>query len=358
MKTLTGEGGLNAIEKVGGVAEAFFFLDRTAAYPNATGARIRKTYEQLSEGPKTGRVLFDELKKECWRLPRAKRPYGEGEFHAHLRYLVRNERLNVVPLGQLSPGAARGLRADLNNALTGVASGRSGNAPLLHEVERVAKYVSGEHKKPLKKATPPMALLVRVFAVWASKDTGLPGMAWSRLYAKVCNARNDVAHTGTEAVSLRIWTTTLATVLMEALAGVAGEGAMSKIRDVMVTNPACAHGWQTVADVRRTMLVNDYSELPLAQGAAGAYWRAVTARNLAAYLAEDREKKLGKTLDEATIEGRDSLETDRLRTTRETTLIRDVWAASNGEATLPLVVTREESGGVAAVGIVTSFDML
>ena len=358
MRPVTGEDGLRKIEQVGGVSDAFFVLDRTAAYPKASGERIRKTYAQLSGCPKTGRVLFDELEKEHWQLPRAGRPYGQGEFRDHLRYLVRNERLHVVPLGQLSPGAARGLRADLNDALTGVASGRSGNAPLLHEVERVAKYVSGEHKKPLKRAAPSMALLVRVFAVWASKDTGLPGMAWKRLYTKVCDARNDVAHTGTEAVSLRIWTTTLTTVVMEALLGVAGEGSMSKIRDVMVTNPACAHGWQTVADVRRTMLVNDYSELPLADGASGAYWRAVTARGLAAYLAKDREKKLGKTLDEATKEGPESLEIDKLRTTRETKLVRDVWVVSNGEATLPLVVTREESGGVAAVGIVTSFDML
>ena len=74
---------------------------------------------------------------------------------------------------------------------------------------------------------------------------------------------------------------------------------MNRLKDVMVADPVLAHGWQTVADVRRTMLVNDFSELPLSDGASEGTWETVKAKGLAAYLASEREVRLGRTLDAA-----------------------------------------------------------
>ena len=358
MMLSSGDDGVAAIERVGGAGNAFFAVEPRGRYPAAPGARIAKTYSQLSEGPKTGRVLFDELESEDWQLPRAGRRYRWNEFRRHLRHLVQRERLHVVPLGQLSPHAARGLRSDLKAALTRFASGRAQIEALLHEVERVAKYVSGDHKKPLGKAGRAMGTLVKQFAVWAVKETGLPGMSWGRLYQEVLEARNDIAHTGTEAVLAGSRTAALATVLMEALVRVAEEGAVNRVRDVMVGDLVCAHRWQTVADIRRTMLVNDYSELPLSGAGSESGWKTVTARNLAEFLATDRTVKLGLTLDQALEKSDAPIQLCEARTAAEKASVRDVWDEADEESGLPLIVTRQGSGGPIAVGIVTPFDLL
>lgn len=354
----TGEDGVAAIERAGGVECAFFAVEPRGGYPMAHGARIVKTYSQLSKGPKTGRILFRELEREDWQLPRARRRYRRSEFHRHLRQLVERERLHVVPLGQLSPYAARCLRANLKSALTQFASGRARVEPLLHEVERVAKYVSGDPKKSLGRAGQAMGTLVKQFATWAVKDTGLPGMSWGRLYQEVVAARNDIAHTGTEAVLAGTRTAALATVLMDALVRVAEEGAMNRVRDVMVGDPVCAHRWQTVADVRRTMLVNDYSELPLSGGGSKSRWKTVTARSLAAYLATDRTAKLGLTLEQALEKSRPPLQICEAPTAAEKAPLREVWDAVGEKSELPLIVTRQAPDGPIAVGIVTPFDLL
>ena len=266
--------------------------------------------------------------------------------------------MHVVPLGQLSPHAARGLRSDLKAALTRFASGRAPLEPLLHQVERVAKYVSGDHTKPLGKAGKAMRTLVKQFAAWAVTETGLPGMSWGKLYQEVLEVRNDIAHTGTEAVLAGTRTTALATVLMDALARVAEEGAVTKVRDVMVGDPVCAHRWQTVADVRRTMLVNDFSGLPLSGEGSESGWKTVTARNLAAYLAMDRKTKLGLTLDKALKKGNPPLQLCEAPTAAEKASVWEVLHEAGEESGLPLIVTRGGSGGPIAVGIVTPFDLL
>ena len=354
----TGEDGGAAIERAGGVECAFFAVEPRGEYPLAPGVRIAKTYSQLLKGSKTGRVLFDELEMEGWQLPLARRRHRRSEFHQHLRHLVEQERLQVVPLGQLSPHAARGLRGDLKAALTRFASRQAPIEALLHEVERIAKYVSGDPKKPLGKAGKAMGTLVKQFAVWAVKETGLPGISWGRLYQDVVAARNDIAHTGTEAVLAGTRTAALATVLMEVLVRVAEEGAVNRVRDVMVGEPLCAHRWQTVADVRRTMLVNDYSGLPLSGGGSELGWKTVTARGLAEYLTTDRTAKLGLTLEQALKESQPPLQLWEVPTATEGASLPDVWDGAGEKWGLPLIVTRGGPDGPIAVGIVTPFDLL
>ena len=358
MELKTGEGGLSLAELAGGIANAVFARDPAGGYPDPSGERITKTYCQLSNGPKTGDALFAELEREDWHLPLAGRRYRLSEFHGHLRYLVRRERLHVVSFGRLTPDAARGLRSDLKSGLTSVASGRGGIAPLLHEVERVAKYANGSHRATLGSARESMWNLVGVFAGAALKNSGLRGMPWDRLYCEVRSARNDIAHTGTEAALARLRVTGLAVVLMEALLGVAREGEVNRLRDVMVADPVCAHRWQTVADARRTMLVTDFSVLPLDDGACGLVWKTVTARNLAAYLANDRTARLGRTIEQAMTEESDPLRIHDAPTASEKTPVCEVWRKLGKEANLPLFVTREGAGERKVVGIVTSFDLL
>ena len=264
-----------------------------------------------------------------------------------------------MALGRLSMDAARELRRDLKAALTQAANGRSGTGELLHQVERIAQYVTGNRKATLETALEAMRTLVELSAGWATGDAGLREMPWQALYRKVKNVRNDIAHTGTEAVLARTLVMASATVLLDALSGVAGENEMKTVKDVMVTGPVCAHPWQTVADVRRTMLVTDYSELPMADRGSGKGWEMVTAEKLAMFLAEDeRGRRLGLRLDEARKERDNRLEVHDATMVCENKPMHEFRAGTRARPDLPVVVTRCTSDGPMLVGIVTAFDLL
>ena len=273
--------------------------------------------------------------------------------------------------GLLTHGAARTLRTDVKCALTAVASGREGVATLLHQIERVAKYACADHEASLGKAEDALHKLVAEFAGFAIEGTRLGQMGWKRLYKLVKDARNDIAHTGTEAVLAETRTMALASVLLEALLGAGGDDGMTKLGEVMVANPVCAHEWQTVADLRRTMLVTDFSELPVAGCTTSGVWLTVTADRLATYLGSDeneRRERMGRTLAEARKEACRLLKLYCAPTATADTLVRDIPKRKGDGLNLPLMVTGDgrragtkpsaaENGGTP-LGIVTAFDLL
>ena len=171
----------------------------------------------------------------------------------------------LTQISELDPDAACELRRDLKGALTAFASGRGSVESLLHQIERIARYVTGKPDVALGRARKRMKRLVRCFAPALIDNTGLPGVRWDDLYSAVVEGRNDLAHTGTEAALVGVRVATLATVLLAALAQVAKDKGAGEVKDIMVSNPVFAHGWQTLADLRRTMLVNDFSVLPLSE---------------------------------------------------------------------------------------------
>ena len=258
----------------------------------------------------------------------------------------------------LSVEAARGLRADLKGALTGFANGRGSVEAVLHEIERIAQYVSGKPHVTLRQATKPMKRLVRRYAPGRLVDTGLPGVGWDELYDRVVDGRNDIAHTGTEAALAGTRVATLATVLSAVLTELARNEDMVRVRDVMVSNPVCAHGWQTIADLRRTMLVNDYSALPLSRGPEDdGTWGCVRAEELAAFIAREDRSARGFTLAEVRADERGvSLSIYPANVVQECSPVKTL----PGEAVpqLPVVVTRTVDGRSEIVGIVTAFDLL
>ena len=257
----------------------------------------------------------------------------------------------------LSVQAARELRGDLKGALTGFANGRGSVEALLHQIERIAKYVSANPDIALGQAKNAMTQLVCRYAPVRLEDSGLPGVRWDDLYRGVVNGRNDIAHTGTEAALAGTRTAALATVLLAALAEAAKGKGMSTMKDVMVSNPICAHGWQTLSDLRRTMLVNDYSALPLSEWRGDkTTWACVRAEELAAYLAQERGAR-GRTLAEAQ-SGHCCSEMDfyPAATVRETTSVDNVLG--QGALGLPVVVTKCVGERHEIIGIVTAFDLL
>ena len=108
-------------------------------------------------------------------------------------------------------------------------------------------------------------------------------------------------------------------------------------------NPVCAQAWQTLADVRRTMLMHDYSTLPLEDGNCrnNDGWKVLRAGSLGEYLLEDRDDRLGERI-------RDSkLPRELVPKVTSSTLIKDV-------TDLPVIV----ADGNGLLGIVTAFDLL
>ena len=258
----------------------------------------------------------------------------------------------------LSTRAGRGLRGDLKDALTGFANGQASVETVLHEIERIAKYVSGRPQISLGQARKPMKRMVRRYAPGRLADTGLPGVAWDALYSGVVTGRNDIAHTGTEAALAGTRVATLATVLLAALTELAKTGGLGRVKDVMVSNPICAHDWQTLADLRRTMLVKDYSALPLSEGPEeDGTWGCVRAEELAAFLARLDRGARGCTLVKArTDDCGVSMSVYAAHVVHEDTPLETLLGEVAPE--LPVVVTRPIGERCEIVGIVTAFDLL
>ena len=260
----------------------------------------------------------------------------------------------------LDPEAAQGLRRDLKAALTDFATGNGGTFQLLNQIERVVKYVCNDPKITLEKAKCCMRKFIEKHA--CEGETGLPGVDWARLYCYVKDHRNDIAHTGTEAARAGTHTAALVTVLLDALldAGRKEEQAM-QISEIMVANPTCAEKWQTLADIRRTMLVNDFSVLPLRDSEGGDKWQVVRAEELAAYLLvkdkkcrEKRNKeRLGCAINEKK-EVHQRLKLYCVKIAAEDKPVKELLV-EDGRVSSTIVVTNKDNH---LVGIVTAFDHL
>ena len=131
-----------------------------------------------------------------------------------------------------------------------------------------------------------------------------------------------------------------------------------KISEVMVASPTCAEKWQTLADIRRTLLVNDFSVLPLRDGECGDKWKVVRAEELAVYLLVEDKKRNKETLDCAIGKGGDEkLELHCVKTADKS---KEVEELKENEKSVPsaIIVTTECQNKHHIVGIVTAFDLL
>lgn len=246
---------------------------------------------------------------------------------------------------KLTPVAARALRQDLRTAAVRFVAGGASLASVHHQIERIAKHLT-RPKATLGEARCYMRSLVRENAPHMLEETGLPGWSFADLYDSVTDARNDLAHSGTAAALADTRTAALAFVLLEALMT---PNTSTTAGEIMVSNPVCAQGWQTLADVRRTMLMHDYSTLPFNPNGGGGScdrWVLVHAKDLGEHLLDDRDKRIGEALGASSI---------RLRTVQTACpdtplegLVRHV----------PVLVTDDGSEHGALLGIITAFDLL
>ena len=215
---------------------------------------------------------------------------------------------------------------------------------LVVAIEALGKALPGRSDVALHKVE---CCLIAFSAQWAPDgetedptSSPLPAML-----ERVRRQRNDYAHEGTAARRLARQAAEVALQLERALLNAETEGRPMKMRDVMITPVICAEDWQTLAHVRRIMLLHEFTILPYRQQGEGWTFVDATAVVRALYAGEGR--RLDLTVMAAVERGRLNV------TCARTAGVEAAVDHSTPETTL--VVTDPCQ---AVVGLVTPFDLL
>jgi hypothetical protein len=122
----------------------------------------------------------------------------------------------------------------------------------------------------------------------------------------------------------------------------------------MIKNPVVAESWYMIADLRREMLANSFSFLPLYYN---NHWHLISDTNLMLFLNrpldEKRDNLLSMTIEAAITEGRLSLIT--AKTCESMDSIKDLIEEIEEH---PVLVTKKVDNDENIVGIVSAFDLL
>ncbi len=168
---------------------------------------------------------------------------------------------------------------------------------------------------------------------------------YKQLFDTVRRARNDSVHTGAFIRHHTVRLVELLLVFEEALFMCA-----RCAEDLMVQNPVVAELWHNVASVRRAMLSNSFSYLPVRD--VEGNWKVVSDHAVARYLAENRDG-LGTQLSTA-IE-RNALPLLTCTHVRRDDAITDIVNTIGHE---PVLVVETSEGQQRLLGILTAFDLL
>ena len=148
-------------------------------------------------------------------------------------------------------------------------------------IERIAVYLTGRIED-LKGYADPVAEQARRSPLAEDIPNQLP--AWHAPFVTLCDlvrtARNDALHEGAFARHLTRHAVELMIVFEDALM----EEAFGA-RDFMVRDLVCAFPWQPISSVRRNMLENSFSFLPMAaEPTVAPRWKLVSDFSLASFL--------------------------------------------------------------------------
>jgi CBS domain-containing protein len=163
-------------------------------------------------------------------------------------------------------------------------------------VERLGSYLliaDGD----LGKFRPVMENLARESPLAFEAERACPEchVSFTTLYEEVRVGRNHAMHHGAVARNLAKHAQELALIMEDALMSSA-----IKAREFMVRNPTCAELWEPLSAIRRTMLLNAYSFLPVRL--TNGQWKLLSDADVVAFTrraAADRKRRLLLRLDEA-----------------------------------------------------------
>lgn len=174
---------------------------------------------------------------------------------------------------------------------------------------------------------------------------------FSTLYEIVKTARNEAMHEGAYARHLTKNSTELSLILEDAL--MAGS---FYARDFMVRDPVCANMWQPISAVRRAMLINSFSFLPIALNSnSHIEWKLLSDYSVASYLRGvnsngERNRRLALKLSEAVKQK--AIDLVDAKSCGPEAPVTDVLLKSQGRPVLVIGSKRE------LLGIITPFDVL
>jgi CBS domain-containing protein len=219
-------------------------------------------------------------------------------------------------------------------------------------IERIGVYLTGRIEG-LGKYVESIAASASRSPLAESIPAQLPDWhtTFTTLYSLVQHARNDALHEGAFARHLTNNAVELALVLEDALMA----DAVNALH-FMVKDPVCARWWQPISSVRRSMLENSFSFLPLFSEVAGhSAWKLVSDFSLAKYLRESKSnnqrnerlaKQLGKVVEAGDVKLVDA------STCKPEECISRVLEVSGGQPVL-VIGSNDELRG-----IITPFDIL
>lgn len=173
----------------------------------------------------------------------------------------------------------------------------------------------------------------------------------NRLFEVVREARNTAIHDGAWVRHLGLRLAELFLFIETAILS-----HMTLVKDMMVTGPTTAQPWQQLADVRRTLLLNSFSYLPVLMAAPTAGWHLIADHELVRFLAnasgDTRRDLLSKSVTEAVGAGLTLIKAEPISEDQTIASIR------TGSLTTPLLVVRSTKHDDQLVGIITAFDLL
>jgi CBS domain-containing protein len=181
---------------------------------------------------------------------------------------------------------------------------------------------------------------------------------FQRLYDVVTWGRNSVMHAGNWARHMTSTAVDLALILEDSiLRNVTMKDKDWKVRHVMVENPTRAEMWQTIGDVRRAMLRNSFSDIPVWYKERGGWW-FVSDHKLAHWLGppNDRRRERGQVSVGDAIADHLELDGPAELLTKEHS--RSQAIAATRERPALVVQDVEGDGRTRLLGIVTAFDLL
>ena len=156
----------------------------------------------------------------------------------------------------------------------------------------------------------------------------------------VRSQRNDYAHEGTAARRLGKMAAKVAIRLEAALRAAEEAKDVLRMRDIMSTPAICAEEWQTLGDIRRLMLLHEFTILPYRHQKK---WRVIDASEVVrAISCCGKRQRVGCAVTEG------KLKTDKARTAKATCEV-------DFNRPRTTVIVRGQSEEI--VGLVTPFDM-
>lgn len=242
-------------------------------------------------------------------------------------------------------GAAVRFRGELRDARLAADKNAEGFQEIIFAIERLGRACCPTAKGLGQLKVPLSTLAKRASSLDGLSRPGVAGSAWfGVLYELVQEGRNDALHQGAVARNLTRHAVELALVLEDALMPT-----NRVVRDFMAGNPLCAAPWESLASVRRTMLANAFSFLPLS---LDDKWFFLSDYDLARFLScGDRKNTLACRLDAAVrdkhlhcMEARQCIENER---------VEDVLKTAEAQ---PVLVFDESR--LRLVGILTAYDVL